>query len=304
MVLLTGATGFVGGHMLRHLLAAGYKVRCLVRPSPKVDKLRQAGVEIRDGDILNRKSLEGALPGIEQVIHLVGIILERGPATFARIHHEGTRNLVSAAQQAGVKRYLQMSALGARDAPQATPYHRTKGLAEQEVIRSGLPYVIFRPAIIFGPHDGFVTQMVGLLRPWYIPIIPIVGTGRYPLQPIFIDNVCQAFVQALTNDKATNKIFDLGGPEVLTSEKVMDLIAAALGVKKPKLRQPLWFMRLNAALMETLLPLVGLTPPVTCDQLQMLEEGSGCDMRPALDTFDLKLVRFADGLKTYVTPAR
>ncbi|MFQ5926581.1 MAG: SDR family oxidoreductase [Terriglobia bacterium] len=300
MTLLTGATGFVGSHMVEVLRAAGQSVRCLVRSREKAKKQGLSEAELVEGDILRPETLPPAFAGVEKVIHLVGIILERGQQTFERVHYEGTRNLLAAAKQAGVKRFVHMSALGARSDPGATAYHRTKWNAEQEVIHSSIPYVILRPAIIYGPRDGFVTQMVDMIEK--APLIPIVGTGEYPLQPIFIDNVCAAFVGALTNEKATNKIFELGGPEALAYEKVIDAIAAAIGVKKKKVHLPFAFMRINAALLETFLPLVGATPPVTRPQLQMLREGSTCDVRPALETFHLRLVPFAQGLASYLKP--
>ncbi len=300
MVFLTGATGFVGSHMVRALRAAGHPVRCLVRSREKALQQGLSESEIVEGDILWPETLGPALAGAEKVIHLVGIILERGDQTFERVHHEGTRNVVAAAKVAGVTRFVQMSALGARPDPAATPYHRTKWRAEQEVIHSGIPYVIFRPSIIYGPRDGFVTQMIEMIE--HAPILPIVGTGEYPLQPIFVDNVCQAFVGALTNEKATNKIFELGGPEALPYEKVIDAICHAIGVKKKKIHLPFWFMRSNAALMEAVLPLVRITPPVTRAQLQMLREGSTCDMRPALETFHLRLEPLAQRLTSYLKP--
>jgi len=300
MVFLTGATGFVGSHMVQALRAAGHPLRCLVRSRAKALQQGLSENEIVEGDILWPETLGPALAGADKVIHLVGIILERGDRTFERVHYEGTRNVVAAAKVAGVARFVQMSALGARPDPTATPYHRTKWRAEQEVIHSGIPYVIFRPSIIYGPRDGFVTQMIDMIE--RAPILPIVGTGEYPLQPIFVDNVCQAFVGALTNEKATNRIFELGGPEALPYEKVLDAIANAIGVKKKKIHLPLWFMRTNAALMEALLPLVRITPPVTRAQLQMLQEGSTCDVRPALETFHLRLEPLAQRLASYLKP--
>lgn len=298
MVLLTGATGFVGGHMVKALRAAGQPVRCLVRSPVKARAQGLANVELAPGDILTPESLAAAMQGIEKVIHLVGIILERGEATFDRVHYQGTRNVLAAAKQAGVKRYLQMSALGARADARATPYQRSKWQAEQEVAASGIPYVILRPSIIFGPGDGFVTQMVNMIRK--APLIPIVGTGDYKLQPIYVENVCQAFVQALTSEKATNKVFALGGPEVLSYESIIDIIARTIGIKKPKLHLPFWFAQVSAVLMDTLFPLVGATPFVTRTQLQMLREGSTCDLRPALETFQLDLVPFEQDLATYL----
>lgn len=299
MILLTGATGFVGSHMVEALQAAGHSVRCLVRSTKKARKQGLWG-ELVEGDILRPETLPPALAGADKVIHLVGIILERGRQTFERVHYEGTHNLVQAAKQAGVTRWVQMSAIGARSDSEGTAYHRTKWKAEQEVIQGGIPHVILRPSIIYGPRDGFVTQMVDMIEK--TPVIPIVGTGEYPLQPIFVQNVCQVFVGALTNDKATNKIFELGGPEALAYEKVIDIIAATIGVKKKKVHLPFGLMRINAALLETFLPLVGATPPVTRAQLQMLREGSTCDVRPSLEAFHLRLVPFAQGLATYLKP--
>lgn len=301
MVLLTGATGFVGSHMVEALQAAGHPLCCLVRSPEKAKKQGLTDAELVAGDLLRPEALAAALTGIEKIIHLVGIIIERGPQTFERVHYQGTRNLVAAAKLAGVKRFVHMSALGARPDPAATAYHRTKWKAEQEVIRSGIPYVIFRPSIIYGPRDGFVTQMVDLIEnaPAFLPIM---GTGEYPLQPIFVSNVCRAFVDALTNEKATNRVFELGGPEALPYEKVIDTIAATIGVKKKKVHLPLALMRIAAGLMETFLPLAGVTPPVTRAQLQMLREGSTCDVRPSLETFHLRLEPFAQRLASYLKP--
>ena len=298
MVLLTGTTGFVGRLMVKALRAAGQPVRCLVRSPEKAHAQGLTDVELVQGDILAPASLAAAMAGVEKVIHLVGIIVERGKATFARVHYQGTGNVVAAAKQASVKRFVQMSALGARADADATPYQRTKWQAEQVVVASGIPYVILRPSIIFGPGDGFVTQMVNMLRK--APLIPIVGTGDYKLQPIFVDNVCQAFLQALTAAKAANKVFALAGPEVLTYETIIDIIARTIGIKKHKLHLPFWFAQASATLMETFFPLVGATPRVTRDQLQMLREGSICDLRPALETFQLELVPFEQGLATYL----
>ncbi len=298
MILLTGATGFVGRHMVKALRAAGQPVRCLVHSLEKERAQGLTHVELVQGDILVPESLAAAMQGVEKVTHLVGIIVERDQQTFERVHYEGTRNLVTAARQADVSRFVQMSALGARANPGATAYQRTKWRAEEEVIQSGIPYVILRPSIIFGPGDGFVTQMVHILR--QAPVIPIVGTGEYKLQPIYVENVCQAFVQALTREKATNKVFALGGPEVLSYETVVDIIACTIGVKKPKLHLAFGFVQATAALMEAFFPVLGTTLLVTRAQLQMLREGSTCDMQPALETFQLDLVPFAQGLASYL----
>src|SRR5262249_43704092 len=169
-VFLTGATGFVGRNMLTRLLEEGHTVRALVRDPPKAANLAHGGVDLVPGDVVEGRGLDQGLEGCEAVIHLVGIIMEKGKNTFAAVHHLGTRNVVEAARRARVKRFVQMSALGARgDGP--APYQTTKWRGEEEGRKSGLPFCILRPSLIFGPGDGFVTPMMETNRsaPPFLP---------------------------------------------------------------------------------------------------------------------------------------
>ncbi|MFB3813467.1 MAG: complex I NDUFA9 subunit family protein [Terriglobales bacterium] len=293
---LTGATGFVGSHMLSRLKAEHHYVRALVREPGRAAALASPQVEFVRADVVSGIGLDAALDGCEAVVHLVGIIMEVGDQTFERVHHLGTRNMVEAARRAGVSRFVQMSALGAR-ADGVSDYQRSKYRGEEEVRNSGIPFTILRPSIIFGPRDGFVSQMVDVMRK--APVQPVVGHGRYPFRPIYIDNVVDCFVQSLTSEKAVGRSVDLGGLDELTLEQMLDEIARCIGVRKMKLHVPFALMKLNAAILGAVLR----RPPVTTDQLAMLREGSTCDIGPMLETFDLKLVGFSEGLRKYLCPA-
>jgi len=291
-VFVTGATGFVGHALLQRLCAAGHVVRCLVRHG-SARRLRGLGAIARiEGDVLTRRGLEEGMAGCDAVIHLVGIIREHRAAnvTFARVHVEGTRNILEAAKAAGVQRYLHMSALGTRpDA--ASRYHLTKWAAEEAVRASGLTWTIFRPSIIYGRGDGFVTLLASMVR--RLPAVPVIGSGRQRLQPIAVEQVAAGFAEALERPITIKQTYEVGGPEAVTMLELLDLIGRLLGRRRVrKVHVPLGVMTPLAKLLH---PLPGF--PVTPDQLLMLGEDSVCDPRPFFETFQLEPVPLATGLE-------
>ena len=273
-VFLTGATGFVGRHMLRRLLTESHSVRALVRDPARAVQLAANGVEFVAGDVVENQGLDQGMQGCDAVIHLVGIIAEKGANTFERVHHLGTRNVVEAAKRAGIRRFVQMSALGVR-ADGVAAYQTTKWRGEEEVRKSGIPYCILRPSLIFGPGDGFVTQMIQTMRS--APLFrPVPGSGSPKFRPIFIDDVTACFARALTAEAATNQTIELGGADALSLNQVLAEIARCAGVRKPAVHIPMPLMFTGAFLLQSLLK----NPPVTVDQLRMLSEGSTCDIEP------------------------
>jgi NADH dehydrogenase len=197
------------------------------------------------------------------------------------VHHIGTRNVVEAAKRSGIKRFIQMSALGVRKDGVAA-YQTSKWQGEEEVRHSGIPYCILRPSLIFGLGDGFVTQMTQAMR--LAPIFrPVPGDGKPKYRPIFIDDVTACFVRALTAEEATNQTVDMGGADELSLNDVLAEIARCAGVKKPAVHIPLPLMFAGAAVAQTLLH----NPPVTVDQLRMLREGSTCDIQPMMRIFGI-----------------
>src|SRR5689334_15442132 len=281
-VFLTGATGFVGRNMLRRLLAEGHSVRALVREPEKANALKEERVELTAGDVAEGAGLDQGMQGCDAAIHLVGIIVEKGKNTFERVHHIGTRNMVEAAKRVGLKRLVHMSALGAR-ADGVAKYQTTKWKGEEEVRRSGIPYCILRPTLIFGEGDGFVTQMMDTMRS--APLFrPVPGDGKPKFRPIFIDDVTACFVRALTVEAATNQTVELCGADELTLNEVLAEIARCAGVRKPAVHIPMPLMFAGATVAQSLLK----NPPVTVDQLKMLREGSTCDIGPMTRIFGLK----------------
>jgi NADH dehydrogenase len=275
-IFLTGATGFVGRHMLQRLLAEGHNVRALVRDPAKASELAQSGVELVAGDVVSAAGLDEGMQGCEAVIHLVGIIVEKGTNTFERVHHLGTRNVVEAAKKAGIHRFVHMSALGVR-ANGVAAYQASKWRGEEEVRNRDIPYYILRPSLIFGPGDGFVTQMIQTMRS--APLFrPVPGNGSPKLRPIFIDDVTACFARALTAEAATNQTIELGGADELTLNQVLAEIARCSGVRKPAIHIPMPLMFTGAFLLQSILK----DPPVTVAQLRMLREGSTCEIEPMI----------------------
>ncbi|MGZ4879403.1 MAG: complex I NDUFA9 subunit family protein [Candidatus Angelobacter sp.] len=280
-VFLTGATGFVGKHMLRRLLAEGHGVRALVREPQKASSAESGKAELVAGDVVEGTGLDQGMQGCDAVIHLVGIIVEKGTNTFERVHHLGTRNVVEAAKRTGIKRFVQMSALGVR-ANGVAAYQTSKWKGEEEVRRSGIPFCILRPSLIFGQGDGFVTQMMATMRS--APFVrPVPGDGTPKFRPIAIEDVTTCFLRALTTEAATDQTIDLGGADELTLNEVLAEIARCAGVRKPALHIPMPLMVAGATVAQKLLK----NPPVTVDQLRMLREGSTCDIEPMRRIFGI-----------------
>ncbi len=297
-VFLTGGTGFVGSEILQQLLKAGHTVRALVRSGSEGKLPIEKNLEVRLGDATEPQSLEGMLEGCEAVIHLIGIIREfpgKG-VTFRKLHFEATRNLVEAAREQGVKRYLQMSANGVRRDAESN-YHKTKWQGEETVRGSDLDWTIFRPSLIFGPGDEFVNMLADLVGK--APIVPVIGDGQYRMAPVAVEDVAAAFVAALGKPETVGETYHLCGPQSFTYDEVLDLVGQALGQEKVrKAHQPVCLMKPIVSLMENI-PLF----PITSAQLTMLLEGNVCgekENRKWRDTFAIEPRPFAEGIRKYL----
>jgi uncharacterized protein YbjT (DUF2867 family) len=273
-VLVTGSTGYVGHYVVKALLAAGHSVVSVTRDAAKSKTASGAALEIfkdveyRMGDISNGSGLKEAMNGVDAVIHLVGIIAEKGLQTFQRVHVDGTRNILEATRAAGVKRYLHMSANGASATAQSG-YSSSKYSAEELVRASGLDWTIFRPSLVFGIGDDFFGRVLKNLvsQP---PVVPQIGDGHFPFRPVWAGDVATSFVQALTKPETVGKTYELVGPKEYTFLQLLDLEQAALGLKKPKVAVPI-------PIMDILVPIMNIVPaiaPITKDQYAMLKAGN------------------------------
>ncbi|BCR06888.1 NAD-dependent nucleoside diphosphate-sugar epimerase/dehydratase [Desulfuromonas versatilis] len=291
-VFVTGATGFVGGEVLRQLLAAGHQARCLVRKGSEGKLPATAGIEVRHGDATEAASLQGLLEGCDAVIHLVGIIREfpNRRITFERLHVAATRNLVEAARAQGVRRYLQMSANGAA-ADGSTEYHRTKWRAEELVRGSQLDWTIFRPSLIFGRGSEFVTMLADLIRK--LPALPVFGDGRYRMSPVAVADVAKTFAAALNKPETIGRSFHCCGTESYSYNEILDLTGQALGKSRVcKIHQPLFLIKPVVSLLQGV-PLF----PITSTQLTMLLEGNVCDPADWAQAFGIQPTSYAEGIK-------
>ena len=290
-VLVTGATGFIGPHVVHALRARDISTRALVRDPSGAARLQAWGVELVQGDVTDPSSLRAACAGCDAVIHLVAIITGR-PADFERVMAQGTRDLVLAAQDAGVRRFVLASALGLDERTKDTvPYYRAKWAMEQAVKESSLDHVIFRPSFVFGKDGGVLPTFVRLAR--LAPVTPIVGPGTQRLQPIWVEDLAEYYARALDQPGVANRTFEIGGPDAPTWNEFWDRLKRVLGTRRPSLHVPFGFMRAQAALTERL-----PGAPVTRDQLTMLQLGDNVVASPdAVETFQLPLVPLDEQLR-------
>jgi len=298
---VTGASGFVGSAVIEELTSRGYSVNALARRSPIASS--SGDVRTITGDLFDDKALDDGLHDASGVIHLVGIIAEKPSkgVTFERNQHHGTRHVVDAVKRHGIRRYVQMSALGTR--PDAvSDYHKTKYEAEQYVRGSGLDWTIIRPSIIHGPGGEFMKMETGWARRQSAPFLfmPYFGAGPLGLggagliQPVYVKDVARAFVDALEKPQTALQTYELGGPETMTWPQLHRKVAVAL-VGKPRavLALPVWYARFLTAVTP------GFLLPFNRDQVIMSQEGSTCDLTPFRSDFGWEPKGFVESLESY-----
>ncbi|MCC7449063.1 MAG: complex I NDUFA9 subunit family protein [Anaerolineae bacterium] len=267
MILVTGASGYVGNNLVRRLVQLEQPVRAMVgHPEKALVRLAdiESKVQIVKGDVTRPETLTEWMGGVDTVIHLVAVAIEKGKRTYEAINTQGTINVVEAAKAAGVKRFINMSQNGATP---DSPYRflRSKGIAQDYVTQSGLDWTAMRPSVIWGPQDEFANVHARLIK--LTPIIyPIVGDGKSTFQPVFIGDLVESIVRSVDDPTTIGQEYEIGGPEVLTYEQIVDRVMKALHTSRIKVHIPVPLMRPVVALMQTVLP----NPPVTTTLLDLL----------------------------------
>jgi len=295
LILVTGGSGFVGGHVVHELRGRDLPVRGLVRDPRHGSKLAAWGSELVQGDMTDPDSLRRAADGVETVVHLVAIRQGR-ERDFQRIMVDGTRDLLAAASAAGVRRFVHMSALGTSEQTKdLVPYYRAKWETEELVRAAGIPFVIFRPSFVFARDGGILPTFAKLAR--YSPVTPITGSGKQRIQPIWADDVAVYFGEAVARDDLKGNTFELGGPDAVTWNELWARLKRVLGQRRPSIHVPMAVMRVNAFVTERLPGNI----PLTRDLLKMLEHGDNVVSNDeAVQVFGLPLVPLDEQLRRAV----
>lgn len=261
-VLVTGATGFLGRHLVPILADAGHEVRCFHRATSDLTPLADLPVTFMEGDVLLPGSVDAAVKGMDAVVHLVGILRERD-STFEEVNVGGVRHVLAACARAGVQRVVHLGALGTSER-HPTRYARTKALGEKIWRKSDQGYVILRPSVVLGQGGDFTERVLALVRRYRR--VPVVGNGQNRIQPIWIGEAVRAMEAALRGP--IRRTWEVVGPDRFTWDTFVLRLAAAMRLPRRVRHVPTGFARLVSAAAA----LVGRGPMVTRDELFFLQQ--------------------------------
>ena len=298
MILITGATGFVGRHLVRRLLGAGETVRCFCRPgSPRVEWLRSQPVEAILGHLHDPESVAQACRGVRQIVHLAAPIWEVRDAVVEQFHRRATACLVAGAREARVERVVTVSPLGCGTAA-GLPFLRSCGIAEESLRGSGLPFTILQSSLMFGAGDRLIEGSIRLLRRTGLLVVP--GTGKTLLQPIWVGDVVSCLVRALRDDGVLDRTIPLGGPQHLSAEEIADQIAQMLNLPRVKIHLSGRVIGWAARLLEGL----DRNPFVGYRHLELLEVGTITAPDAVRRTFGFQPMPLVEGVAYQLSARR
>jgi uncharacterized protein YbjT (DUF2867 family) len=295
-VTIFGGSGYVGSYLIDELLEKGHHPVLLIRPESRYKVNHRQHCTLIDGDIADPEAVHAAVSGADAVIYNIGILREfpvQG-VTYQALHLEGARRAMDAAEDAGVRRFLLMSANGVK--ADGTGYQRTKYEAEQYLKTTSLQWTIFRPSVLFGDPRGrmeFATQLYRdivcspLPAPLFYDGLLPVNAGMFRMSPVHVKDVATVFVKALNMPETTGQIYELCGPQALSWKDILQIIAAAAGTSKRALPAPAMLLKVLAAALDQYAFF-----PITRDQLTMLMEGNTCGGQDAFQTFGLEPAPF------------
>jgi len=293
-VLVTGASGFIASHLLPRLVSRGHRVRAMWRGREGPGRRSAPGVEWLEADVTKRGTLAPAAFECDVVVHLAGCSSSESGASVERVNVAGTRNILSAALEAKVARFVYVSALGA--SPAAGAYFRSRFEAEDAVMASGLEYVILRPSVVYGPSDHFVSAILRLLNG--LPVFPMLGNGTFRLQPLAVEDMVDALTQCVERADVEGGFYELAGPDRISFTEIVRIIGDVAGCRRPILPLPGGLASLAARLIRT----VGFPTPITRDQLDVLRWGSvlSGSLNPLRTVFRVKPLPFRDAVEDYL----
>ena len=300
LVTVFGGSGFVGRHVVRALAKRGYRIRVAVRRPDLAGFLQPLGnvgqISFVQANLRYRQSVERAVEGSDCVVNCVGILLETGRNTFDAVQDFGARAVVEAAKNAKA-RLVHVSAIGA-DEKSESHYARSKGRAETAVLSIKKDAVIFRPSIVFGPEDSFFNKFADMAR--LSPVLPVIGGGTTKLQPVYVEDVAEAVARAVDGKAVAGKIYELGGPEVLSFRECLQTMLKVTARKNPLVSMPAGIASLIGSI-ASLIPFV--SPPITPDQVRLLKYDNVVSAKAEKDERTLKGLGITPTMVTSVLPS-
>src|SRR6266581_2449607 len=292
MILITGATGYIGRHLVARLVAQGEHPRCLVRDTKRAAGiLPAADVELVQGETTDPASLAAAVRGVDTIVHAAFLTADRKQSPgnhYETTNVQGTANLIKAAQEGGVKRIIEISGLGTKpDKPGS--YMQGRYLAEKMLKESGLDWTIIQPSVLFGKDAPFIKGLAGLIRT--SPVVPLIGGGKTMFQPIYIEDVVTVIMRVLEDPARTSgKTYTIGGPAYYSFSQVIDMLLNTMHKSRIKAPAPTAFIGVGAAMMEAVLP----KPPLTKAALTLFAFDNTTDLHSIERDFGFTPTSFSD----------
>ncbi len=297
MILITGATGYIGRRLVARLIAQEERPRCLVRDTKRAAAILPADkVELARGDTVDSTSLQEAVRGIDTVVHAAFITADHKESTgnhYEDTNVRGTSNLIQAAKDAGVKRIIEISGLGTKE-DEPGSYMQGRFLSEKMLKESGLDWTIIQPSVLFGKDAPFIKGLADLIRT--APVVPLIGGGKTLFQPIYVEDVVTVIMKVLEEPAQSNgKTYTIGGPAYYSFSQVIDILLGTMHKSRIKAPAPIALVGIGAAMMEAVLP----RPPLTKAAMTLFSFNNTTDLHSVERDFGFTPVSFTDYLKEH-----